>query len=465
LRTLGPGDRYAIEVFDNVNEWFEGERVLVAADEDALARGERWLRGIGARGGTEVDAALADALALLEARADASGRQAAIVLVTDGQVGNEGAVLKRLGQARGEVRLFVVGVDTAVNAAFLDQLARAGRGTAALVEPGAPLEGALVSIGRDIGRALVTDLSLEGVGGTVIEAESVAPSRVPDLFGGRATMVAFRASAPGAVRVRGKSADGSPFEVVVAPRAVTLPAVAHLWARERLADLEDAYRLEPQRADAIRSRIVDTSIAHRVLTRFTAFVAVDEREVVANPRERRKVVQPVEMPASWDAEAIGATYRSSAMPFAAGVTLGAPRATRWLRTAPEAAMAKLGDTLGRLTSPPEPPDEATSLAGDLPTLLDDLKRAFGQAVPWTTADTERVRSLRKRLAPLEHTLAGEAREWVQRLVSLLNRIIHLLEQRSGHDDALQEALDALGRLTRDTPVAWSRKRRFWERSV
>jgi len=464
LRTLGPGDRYTIVAFDNLIEWFEGARRLVAADEDALARGERWLRSVDARGGTEVDAALADALALLDARSDATGRQGAVVLVTDGQVGNEGAVLKRLRLTRGAVRLFVVGVDTAVNAAFLDQLARAGHGTSVLVEPGASLEGALVSIGRDIGRPLVTDLSIEGAGGAVVEAGSVAPSRIPDLFGGRASMMAFRASTAGPVRVRGTSADGSPFEITVSPRAVTFPAVAHLWARERLTDLEDAYRLEPQRADALRTEIVDLSIAHHVLTRFTAFVAVDAREAVANPLERRKVVQPVEMPASWDAEAIGATYRSSAMPFAAGVTLGAPQAARWLHTAPEAAMAKLGDTLGRLTSP-EPPDEATSLAGDLPTLLDDLKRAFGQAVPWSAADTERLRSLRKRLAPLEHTLGGRAREWVQRLISILNRIIHLLEQRSGHDEALREAITALEGVIGETPLTWSRKRRFWERSV
>ena len=39
-----------------------------------------------------------------------------------------------------------------------------------------------------------------------------------------------------------------------------------------------------------------------MLTRFTAFVVVDESEVVNQDGTRRKIVQPVEMPAQWEME-------------------------------------------------------------------------------------------------------------------------------------------------------------------
>jgi Ca-activated chloride channel family protein len=304
LRTLGPRDRFAVEAFDEVVEWMPGG--FLQADEGGVERGEKWLRAIAARGGTELNLAMGEALERIRGRGESAGRVPVVVLLTDGQVGDESGVLKRLQRELGEARVFTVGIDTAVNGGFLRRLAALGGGTSTLVEPGSRLEEALQAVGREIGTPLVTDLRLEG---GVLEP---APSRLPDLFAGRASAAFFRFSG-GRVKVTGRTADGGRFEQDVEPREAPLTAIDHLWARARIADLEDEFRAS--HSDAARRQIVELSIRHTVLTRLTAFVVVDG-EVVNVEGTRRTVVQPVEMPAEWQmgpmAAGIGKWFKLSA---------------------------------------------------------------------------------------------------------------------------------------------------------
>src|SRR6185436_12779971 len=64
LATLGPRDRFAITAFDNSTEWFSGG-AFVKADEAGLGAGEKFLRTIDARGGTELDPAMKETLDLV----------------------------------------------------------------------------------------------------------------------------------------------------------------------------------------------------------------------------------------------------------------------------------------------------------------------------------------------------------------------------------------------------------------
>ena len=118
--------------------------------------------------------------------------------------------------------MFTVGIDTAVNDGFLRRLSALGGGTSTFVEPGALLEEALQAVGREIGTPLVTGLRVEG------EATDLAPSRMPDLFTGRASTVFFRFGGRRA-KVTGQFADGGRFEQEVEAREAP-PASEH---RER----------------------------------------------------------------------------------------------------------------------------------------------------------------------------------------------------------------------------------------
>ncbi len=232
LRTLAPRDRFAVQAFDDVTEWMPGG--FLAADEGGIDRGEKWLRSVFSRGGTELDSAMREALAKIR-EAGGEGRVPVLVLLTDGQVGDESSVLKRIQSELGGARVFTVGIDTAVNGGFLRRLAALGGGTSTFVEPGARLEEALQTIGREIGTPLITDLKATG------EISEGAPARLPDLFAGRAASAFFRYGG-GRVRVPGRTADGKSWQEDLEPREAPLSAIDHLWARARIADLEDEFR-------------------------------------------------------------------------------------------------------------------------------------------------------------------------------------------------------------------------------
>src|SRR4029079_10272247 len=97
-----------------------------------------------------------------------------VVLITDGEVTNEHEVARRVQAELGPGRLFAVGVDTAVNDAFLRRRAKLGRGTAAMVAPGTELETALRSIAREIGAPEVLDLRVEPLAAEGGHAETEA---------------------------------------------------------------------------------------------------------------------------------------------------------------------------------------------------------------------------------------------------------------------------------------------------
>jgi Ca-activated chloride channel family protein len=286
LRTLSPRDRFAVQAFDNVVEWMPGG--FSQADEGGIDRGEKWLRGVFSRGGTELDSAMGAAFAKIREVA-AEGRVPVVVLLTDGQVGDESSVLKRLQSSLGDARVFTVGIDTAVNGGFLMRLAALGGGTSTLVEPGARLEEALQAVGREIGTPLVTDLRIAG------EVSDAAPARLPDLFAGRASAAFFRYGG-GRVTVSGRRSDGGEYQEVLEAREAPLSALDHLWARARVMDLEDEFRAT--HSDAVKKEIIALSVKHAVLTRFTAFVVIDS-EVVNKGGKQRTVVQPVAEPAEW----------------------------------------------------------------------------------------------------------------------------------------------------------------------
>ncbi|MFC7643542.1 VWA domain-containing protein [Streptosporangium lutulentum] len=146
--TLTSGDRFAVLSFDNVVEYPDGlgEGLSEASDRNRYRAVEHLAR-LEARGGTEMLTPLERAVTLL---GDSTGDRV-LVLVTDGQVGNEDQILERTGARLSGVRVHTVGIDRAVNAGFLGRLAGLGGGRCELVESEDRLDEAMEHIHRRIG--------------------------------------------------------------------------------------------------------------------------------------------------------------------------------------------------------------------------------------------------------------------------------------------------------------------------
>jgi Ca-activated chloride channel family protein len=294
--TLTGDDRFAVLTFDHQIDrpGDLGEGLAEASDRHRFRAVEHLARAE-ARGGTELLAPLTAGLSLL--RSSGEGRDRVLVLVTDGQVGNEDQIVHDVTPLIGTTRIHTIGIDRAVNAGFLGRLAALGAGRAELVESEDRLDEAMEHIHRRIGSPVVTGLKVTGAGIRLLDDER-SPARLPGLYPGVPLVVAGRyAGKPGgSLTVTGRTRDDQEFSTTVAVQERSEPAVAAQWARARLRDLEDAYAAGDR---ALEQRIVATSLRYGVLCRFTAFVAVDSR-VVNEGGETRRVTQPVELPSGWD---------------------------------------------------------------------------------------------------------------------------------------------------------------------
>lgn len=321
LETLSPRDRFAIIAFDTVNEWLGGKpNTFYNADEEGLERGHKFLREITARGGTELYGALQDSIGALKTCNKKDARLPIIVLLTDGQIGDEARVLKEIQKKLGETRLFTVGIDTAVNTGLLKRLAAVGGGTSAFVQPGSQLEEALIGVGREIGAPLITNISVS----TVDEKGAIhqlAPDPVPDLFAGRSVTAFFRlasSESTPSLKITGNKADGTMFEETICAQDVTIDAVPQLWAKTYITYLEDNFRAGVGDRTKLKEEIVSIAKAHSLLTKFTAFVLVDEKEIVNTTGKTRTVVQPVCEPEGWE-------MTTDSLASKLGAPMGAPQ--------------------------------------------------------------------------------------------------------------------------------------------
>ena len=256
---------------------------------DGPARDWR-LFALDARGGTEMLTPLREAVGLLTD----GERDRVIVLVTDGQVGNEDQLLRELTASLSGIRVHTIGIDRAVNSGFLTRLAGAGGGRCELVESEDRLDEAAARIHHRIAAPLLTGVRLSGAG---IVGDTVAPARLPDLFSGVPLVITgrWRGETTGNVTVTGRTPDGRDWTADVPVTRVDNQALTSVWARAHLRDLEDRYVV----GEPLEERIVATSIRFGVLCRFTAFVAIDSR-VVTDGGTPHRVVQPVEPVSGWD---------------------------------------------------------------------------------------------------------------------------------------------------------------------
>jgi Ca-activated chloride channel family protein len=317
IDTLTIADRFGVVAFDTGVESppaFPAE--LVTASDRNRYRALEYLAKIEARGGTEMAEPLRQAVAMLRGGEHDSRRDAILVLVTDGQVGNEDQILQTLAPRLAGIRVFTLGIDRTVNEVFLRRLAELGRGACELVESEDRLDEVMAAIHRQIGTALLTGLALEPEG-FAIEPDSLVPDRLPDLFSGAPLVVLgrFRGHAVGRLGVRARDTSGSAWLHTLEGRIRENPAIAGVWARGQVRKLEDRYVVGSGNLNELERQLVTVSIRHGVLCRFTAYVAIDRSLAPNKAGVMHRITQPVEMPSGWDMDACNMPVESLTQHF------------------------------------------------------------------------------------------------------------------------------------------------------
>jgi Ca-activated chloride channel family protein len=200
--------------------------------------------------------------------------------------------------------MFTLGIDRSVNAAFLRRLAGAGGGLCELVESEDRLDLVMDKVHRRIGTPIATELHVASRD-LDLDRTWIAPTKLPDVYAGAPVTIfgRYRGRAPANATIDLEGTTlGEPMRVAVAAGpSTTDPArwLAASWARAAIRDREDQYAAGKHE---LAGEIVMLSKTHNVLSRFTAFLAVDRAEVVNRGGHLRQVVQPVEKPSGWDTD-------------------------------------------------------------------------------------------------------------------------------------------------------------------
>ncbi|MFE8605206.1 VIT domain-containing protein [Archangium violaceum] len=290
LRHLREGDRFNIIAFENSFRTFSPEPVTFT--QKTLEQADRWVAALHASGGTEL---LQPMVAAVQAVPDG-----VVVLLTDGQVGNESEILNSVMGARKTARIYSFGIGTNVSDVLLKDMAKQTGGAVEFIHPGERIDDKVVA---QFSRALAPRVTGVEVHFEGVEASELAPAEPPQLVDGTPWSLFGRYTTPGSGKLvlKGKSgAETFSLSIPVTfPTQSDRPAVEKLWAAERIRAWQDA-ALVGRRAQALKERIVQLALAHGIVTPYTSFVVVEERtaERRASGQPETRVV-PVNAPAGW----------------------------------------------------------------------------------------------------------------------------------------------------------------------
>lgn len=259
LRSMNVGDRFNICRFGSGHELMSPEPVVYS--EETLKSALSYINHIMANmGGTEIYDPLNQLLSLPASPTTPRF----VVLLTDGQVSNEPAVVALGAKYRSHARVFSFGIGPAVSEYLVKGLAQATGGAAEFISQGERIEEKVLRQFSRMGSPMVSNIQVEW-GAAVEQAGAVTA-----LFDGDAVSVIARV--PGAL----------PREVAISciangkPRRWVLPVpvpasriektLPLLWAMKRIEEADDSTKI------AISKK-------YGVLCDKTSFIAIEHRSV------------------------------------------------------------------------------------------------------------------------------------------------------------------------------------------
>ncbi|MDO8425455.1 MAG: VIT domain-containing protein [bacterium] len=291
LEHLNSDDAFTVLQFSSTNAWLSD--VPLPATSENIRRGLQYVNGIETSGGTEMWGAVN---AALNAPKTDPARIRIISLMTDGLIGNERDVTRRVDEILGDARLFPFGVGSSVNRALIESLAQAGRGYPTVVTLRESGEDAVQRFYNRLASPLLTDITVDW-GSLVVH--DVTPARIPDLFAGEqlAVVGAYDRAGTDTIRITGK-VRGAPTTFVLpvtfpAESNDTYAAIPTIWARWRVRGITHDYAMSAGDQEAA---VTALGLAYRIVTPFTSFVAVEEIPSATPGVLPRTVPVPVEIP-------------------------------------------------------------------------------------------------------------------------------------------------------------------------
>ncbi|MHC4066668.1 MAG: VIT domain-containing protein, partial [Planctomycetota bacterium] len=293
LSSLNPADRFHLVRFSHEASVFTGG--LQEATSDNVERAKRFVEGISAEGGTNINEALSAALKPRATQPDAE-RPFLIVFLTDGQptvgVTEPTKILQNVTQANVHgVRLFVFGIGDDVNTHLLDKLAQQNHGARDYVGNREDLEIKLSNFYRKVADPVLANLQLTW---HKLPVRDLYPQQLADLFSGSEVVLVGRYTGSGAKAVelhgdRRGTRERHVYEAQFAESDTRHDFLPRLWATRKVGYLLDQIRLHGENKELVDA-VAQLAIKYGIVTPYTAYLVNEQQQLITQRGGRPHVL-------------------------------------------------------------------------------------------------------------------------------------------------------------------------------
>ncbi|CAM2067983.1 VWA domain-containing protein [Sulfidibacter corallicola] len=290
---LNPEDRFNIVRFSGDYSPFRAD--FSEASLENLRDAYNYVDYLTADGGTHMQQALGYVLDMPKQE----GFMRVVVLLTDGDVGNENTLFRLVNEKLDQARIFSFGIGTAPNEFLLRKLSQTGYGVANFLRNGEDIGEVMHDFFETVNAPVLTDVEVTFTkrDGSPVEAAEMYPEVVPDLFMGRPIRLLYRSGRPldGQLEVSGwYNGEWVSFSYEI-DRSVTTQyaGIEKVFGKAKVDALMGEYlHADTFDKEAFRGRIVDAALRYQLVTAFTSRVAVEERITKAAHEDVEKVAVP-----------------------------------------------------------------------------------------------------------------------------------------------------------------------------
>jgi Ca-activated chloride channel family protein len=284
VENLNDNDRFEIVRFSTeVEPLFDK---LVTANSQNRDQAEQFIKGLKPMGGTAIDDALKQALALkskIQNSKSEMDRPFVVIFLTDGRptIGetDENRILATVKRAdAGNTRIFCFGIGTDVNTHLLDKITEETRAFSQYVLPEEDLEVKVSNFFSKIKEPVLANPTIKFT--SDVRVTKLYPSPLPDLFRGDQLVLVGRFSGKGdsAVVLEGTASGAKQkftYEVNFPRNADDHEFIPRLWATRRVGYLLDEIRLRGENAE-LRDEVTDLARKYGIVTPYTAYLIVED---------------------------------------------------------------------------------------------------------------------------------------------------------------------------------------------
>lgn len=299
LCDLRPTDTFNVQLFASSSTVFS--ETPVETNEQNIEAAIRFLSEGQGGGGTQLLSALTEAYKLT--RKD-HGSSRSMVVITDGYVSVEKEAFELIRNNLHQANVFTFGIGSSVNRYLIEGMAKVANSESFIATTLPQAQEVAKQFKKYIATPLLTQVKIEAKG---FDAYDVAPSSIPDVFAARPVTVygKYQGKPQGTLIVtgyQGKKAFRQEYEVSHGQLSRANKALRYLWARKKIAELDDYKKLFN---DDVKDSVIALGLKYNLATNYTSFVAVDEA-IVNKDGSLKTIKQPLPMPQNVNNSAVGA---------------------------------------------------------------------------------------------------------------------------------------------------------------